>query len=139
MSSWKGLKKRTQDFEALGVRVLGVASDSQAQLSELRTGYELPFTLLSDPMLLARDVLDTPISTKKSYLGTLAIHPVIRHLPQRAFHQPALFIWRGPELIYQWRQIETLRNLFGANGRPSPAQILELTQQVMAGETPSPG
>ena len=42
-----------------------------------------------------------------------------------------------PELIYEWRQIETLRNLFGANGRPSPAQILDLTKRVMAGETPS--
>lgn len=114
-----------------------MTSDSQAELRELRAKYELPFPLLSDPMLLTGDALNTPSSTMKSYLGALAVHPEIRRLPRRAFLQPALFIWRGAELIYEWRQIETLRNLFGANGRPSPAQILELTQRVMAGETPS--
>ena len=121
------------------MQVLGVASDTQEELLALCAKYELPFTQLSDPMLLAGEALDVPISTKKSYLGALAVHPEIRSLPRRAFLQPAIFIWRGPDLIYEWRQIETLRNLFGANGRPSPAQILELTQQVMAGETPSPG
>ncbi len=114
MSSWKGLKKRAQDFENLGVQLIGVASDSQEELHELHAKYELPFTQLSDPMLLAGEVLDVPISTKKSYLGALAVHPKIRSLPRRAFLQPAIFIWRGSELIYEWRQIETLRNLFGA-------------------------
>jgi len=34
-------------------------------------------------------------------------------------------------LVYEWRQTETLRNLFGANGRPDEAQMLEITREAM--------
>ena len=135
MSSWKGLKKRAEGFAALKAQVIGIASDSTEQLSAFRQKYELPFAMLSDPMLDSAEVLDVPVSSKTGYTGALAVHPVIRHLPKKAFVQPALFIFEGQELLYEWRQVEKLRNLFGANGRPSPAQILELTQQTLGQPT----
>ena len=131
MSSWKGLKKRAEAFEAIDVQIIGLASDTPEQLATFRDTYALPFDMLSDPMLHSGDVLDIPISSKKGYLGALAVHPILRHLPKTAFLQPAFLIWTEGALKYEWRQVEKLRNLFGANGRPSPAQILEVTQGVV--------
>ena len=88
---------------------------------------------LSDPALRSVDSLGVPISSTAGYLATLAVHPSLMGLPKRAFTQPALFIWRGTELVYQWRQSETLTNLFGARGRPSPTQILTLAREAMGG------
>ncbi len=117
----------------MGVRVLGVTSDSQAQVAAFHQSLGLPFTLLSDPQLQSADVLGVPVSSAKSYLSTLAVHPVIRELPKRGFLQPAFLVWNGEKLVYEWYQVEKLRNLFGANGRPSPKQILEIVQSSMGG------
>ena len=136
MSSWKGLQKRAAAFEDLGVQVVGLASDSVAQLSDFRERHAPAFDMLSDPMLHAGEALDVPISSTTGYLGALALHPVLRHLPMKAFLQPAFLVWKGTELHYEWRQVEKLRNLFGANGRPSPQQILEITTEVMTGQRP---
>ena len=116
---------------ALDAQVVGLASDSTDQLSAFRAKHVLPFLMLSDPLLHSAEALDVPISSRTGYTSALAVHPVIRHLPKKAFVQPAFFIFEGQELIYEWRQVEKLRNLFGANGRPSPTQILELTQQTL--------
>jgi hypothetical protein len=35
-------------------------------------------------------------------------------------------------LCYEWRQTETLRNLFGATGRPDAADVLRLVRDVLA-------
>jgi hypothetical protein len=113
------------------VRVLGIASDTEEQLHKLRAKHDFPFTMLSDPMLLSADVLDVPVSTKTSFLSVLGLHPVVRHLPKKAFLQPAFFVWKGTELVYEWRQTETLRNLIGACGRPDEEQVLEITRQAM--------
>ncbi len=131
MSSWKGLKKRAEAFAALQAQVVGLAADSPAQLAAFRHAHDLPFVMLSDPMLHSGPALGVPISSRTGYTGALAVHPVIRHLPKKAFLQPATFVFRGQDLLYEWRQVEKLRNLFGANGRPSPAQILTLTQQAL--------
>jgi hypothetical protein len=109
-----------------------VTSDSQEQIRTFRKKYGVPFTMLSDQMLLSADALDVPISSKKGYYATLAIHPVLRHLPKKAFLQPAFFVWKGSDVVYEWRQVEKLRNLYGANGRPSPAQILDDTRKAIA-------
>ncbi|MEE2750146.1 MAG: redoxin domain-containing protein [Myxococcota bacterium] len=135
MSSWKGLKKRAEAFESIGVRVLGVTSDSQAQVGAFHQALGLPFTLVSDPLLQSAQVLGVPVSSAKSYFSTLAVHPVIRELPKKGFLQPAVLVWKEEALVYEWYQVETLRNLFGANGRPSPQQILEIVESSMRGET----
>ena len=93
MGSWKGLKTVAGEFRSLGVRVIGLASDTEAQLRDFRTDHDLPFEMLSDPMLITGEALDEPISSKKGYLGALSLHPVIRHLPKKAFLQPAFFVW----------------------------------------------
>ena len=131
MSSWKGLKKRAAKFEALGVRVLGIASDSPEQLAKLCRSHELPFTMLSDPMLASQRLLDIPVSSRVSYLTALPIHPVLRHLPKKGFLQPALLLWRADEQLHAWRQTEKLRNLYGASGRPSARDILDITRRSL--------
>ena len=103
----------------------------QAQLQKLRDTHALPFTLLSDPTLESAEPLGMPVSTRAAYLSALALDPVVRKLPQKAYLQPALFVWRSAALVYAWRQTETLRNLLGAKGRPSPKQILDLTRQAL--------
>jgi hypothetical protein len=107
------------------------------QLSRFHTSLRLPFTLLSDPMLLSGELLDIPISSKKGYFSALGLHPVLRKLPRKAYLQPAFHIWRGSALVHEWRQEEKLRNLYGANGRPSPEQMLQLARQIMEDGTPT--
>lgn len=133
MSSWKGLRKQASAFEALGVQIFGIATDTQEQLSDLRLALDLPFTMLSDPLLTSAKAFDIPVSSKTSYATSLALHPVIRHLPKRAFLQPSFFLWSGKEQRYAWRQTEKLRNLFGATGRPSPQDILDITKRLITG------
>ena len=111
---------------------MGVTSDSQEQLHTFQRTHAQPFTMLSDPTLISAEHLNLPVSTQKTYWSTLAIHPVLRHLPNKAFLQPAVLLWSGTELVYQWHQVEKLRNLFGANGRPSPEQILDLTRNSLS-------
>ncbi len=134
MSSWKGLQKRVGEFETIGARVLGLASDTQEQLSDLCKQHNLSFPMLSDPMLTSEAALGIPISTKVSFMTALPLHPILRHLPKKAFLQPALLIWKGEQLVYEWRQTEKLHNLLGASGRPSPQDILEISQGALATE-----
>jgi hypothetical protein len=115
------------------VQVFGIATDTQEQLSDFRIALDLPFTMLSDPLLSSAKVFDIPVSSKTSYATSLPLHPVLRHLPKRAFLQPAFFLWRGQEQLYAWRQTEKLRNLFGANGRPSPQDIFDITKRLITG------
>jgi hypothetical protein len=108
-----------------------VAADTPDTLRAFRSEYELPYTLLSDPQLVSAEALDTPVSTAKGYYGALALHPSIRHYPRKAFLQPALLIWKGSDLRYEWRQTEKLRNLFGATGRPSGADVVRLVTDAL--------
>jgi len=112
---------------------LGIATDTQEQLSDFRIALDLPFTMLSDPLLSSAKELQIPVSSKRSYATSLPLHPVLRHLPKHAFLQPAFFLWRGSKQLYAWRQTEKLRNLFGANGRPSPQDIFDITERLITG------
>jgi hypothetical protein len=128
VSSWKGLQKRADAFIELGAVVVGVAADTPQDLSALRARLGLSFLMLSDPQLITGQELDCPVTTRKSYLASLALHPEIRAYPRRAFLNPAVFIWRGEQLVYEWRQSESVLNLLGARGRPSPQKVLELAR-----------
>ena len=108
-----------------------MSADTPDTLRAFRIEHELPFTMLSDPQLVSAAALDVPISSGKGYYGALALHPSIRHYPRKAFLQPALLIWRRTDLCYEWRQTEKLRNLFGATGRPSGADVLRLATQAL--------
>ena len=113
------------------MQVFGIATDTQKQLSDFRIALDLPFTMLADPLLSSAKALDIPVSSKTSYATSLALHPMLRHLPKQAFLQPVFLLWRGKEQLYAWRQTEKLRNLFGANGRPSPQDILDITERLI--------
>lgn len=88
--------------------------------------------MLSDPMLLTHQALDSPISSKSAFAATLPLHPrALPALPKKAFLQPAVFVWRAGELRYGWRQRETITNLFGARNRPTTAQLLDIVRGVL--------
>ena len=110
----------------------GVAADTPADLKKLVDEHALPFTMLSDPELVSGARLDIPMATRKTYYSAWPLHPEIRHYPKRSFLQPALFVWKGRDLVYEWRQTETLRNLFGARGRPSGSDVLDIVRRALA-------
>ena len=120
MSSWKELAKIADRFRALDVRVLGVSADTPADLRRFREKLDLPFTMLSDPMLATASALDVPVASRANFTAVSVIHPTVRTYPRRSFMQPALFVWgRDGTLRHQWRQTESsLTNLYGARGRP---------------------
>jgi hypothetical protein len=129
---WKGLRSLAGELDAIGATAYGVSAEAPPQLRAFRLAHELPFTMLSDPHLRVAEVLDSPTSTAKGYYSAMLLHPEIRHYPRKAFLQPALFIWRRATLVYEWRQTEKLRNLFGAAGRPDGAEVLRLARSLIA-------
>lgn len=131
MGSWKGLRKRAARFEAAGATLIGAACDSPAQLRAFREEHRVDYTMLSDPELLLADAIDAPRATRKAYYATLALHPVIRRYPKPSFLQPALFVWKDGVLVYEWRQTESVKNLFGAKGRPTGDEILEIVESAL--------
>jgi len=115
--------KLAERFGSLDARLYGVAADSPQQLTRMRSKLAIPFTMLSDPQLTTADQLQVVTSSR---------HPMARKYPRKAFLQPGLFIWRETgELVYQWRQTPKITNLFGASNRPTPEQILELTETAL--------
>jgi len=89
--------------------------------------------MLSDPMLLAAEALDSPVSTKHTFAVTLPLHPVaLPALPKKAFLQPAVFVWHEGKLVHQWRQSEKITNLFGARNRPTAAQLLDIARKAQS-------
>ncbi len=92
---------------------------------------DLPFKMLSDPELISAESLDLPLATPKAYYSAWPLHPEIRRYPKPSFLQPALLVWKGKDLVYEWRQTETLFNLFGARGRPNGSEVLDIVQRSL--------
>ena len=133
MSSWRELGKIAGEFRALDVAVLGVSADTPARLQKFREKLELPFTLLSDPMLTTAAALGVPVATKANFVAVSVLHPTVRTYPKRSFLQPALFVWRRDgTLTHRWCQTESsLTNLYGARGRPRADQVLQVVRKVL--------
>ena len=133
MSSWRELGKIAGEFRALDVAVLGVSADTPARLQKFREKLELPFTLLSDPMLTTAAALGVPVATKANFVAVSVLHPTVRTYPKRSFLQPALFVWRRDgTLTHRWCQTESsLTNLYGARGRPRADQVLQVVRDVL--------
>jgi peroxiredoxin len=134
VSSWRELGKIAGEFRALDVAILGVSADTSVHLQSFREERDLPFTMLSDPMLTTAAALDVPVATKANFLAVSLLHPSVRTYPKRSFMQPALFIWRRDgTLAHRWRQTESsLTNLYGARGRPRADQVLQVVRDVLA-------
>ncbi len=88
--------------------------------------------MLSDPMLVSGAGLGVPIATRKTYYSAWPLHPEIRNYPRRSFLQPATFVWKGEELVFAWRQGETVMNLLGARGRPDGRAVLDIVERSLA-------
>jgi peroxiredoxin len=110
-----------------------LAADTPARLAAFRDQHDLPYTMLSDPDLTSAEMLDIPVSSLANFAATLALHPVLLTYPKRAYLQPAVFVWlRDGTLAYEWRQTSKLSNLFGAKGRPTGGQIVDIVREVLA-------
>jgi hypothetical protein len=102
------------------------------ELNRLVAENELSFKMLSDPQLISADRLDLPVATPKTYYSARAWHREIRRYPKPSFLQPALLVWKRQDLVYEWRQAETLMNLLGARGRPSGSEVFDIVQRSLA-------
>lgn len=116
----------------MGAVLYGIAADAPAELKKLVVENALPFKMLSDPQLVSSTRLKIPTATPKTYYSARAWHPEIRRYPRSSFLQPALLVWRGTDLAYEWRQTETLMNLLGARGRPSGDEVLAIFRRSLA-------
>lgn len=133
MSSWKELGKVAAELRAVDARVIGVCADKPAALAAFRDKLALPFTLLSDPMLVTAGKLDVPTATRANLWATAMLHPIVRTYPKKSFLQPSLFVWRRDgTLAHEWRQTESsLTNFYGARGRPTAEQILDIVRRAI--------
>lgn len=102
------------------------------ELRKLVAENELPFKMLSDPQLISADRLDLPVASPKTYYSARAWHSEIRRYPKPSFLQPALLVWKCKDLVYEWRQTETLMNLLGARGRPSGPEVFDIVRRSLA-------
>jgi len=134
VSSWRELAKIAGEFRALDVAIFGVSADTSMHLETFRKSFDLPFTMLSDPMLMTAAALDVPVATKANFVAVSVLHPTVRTYPKRSFMQPALFVWRRDgTLAHRWCQTESsLTNLYGARGRPRADQVLQVVRDVLA-------
>jgi peroxiredoxin len=134
VSSWRELGKIAGEFRALDVAIFGVSADTSVRLQSFREDLDLPFTMLSDPMLTTAVALDVPVATKANFVAVSVLHPTVRTYPRRSFMQPALFVWRRDGILaHSWCQTESrLTNLYGARGRPRSDQVLQVVRDVLA-------
>jgi peroxiredoxin Q/BCP len=67
-----GIRDRRADYEAAGVRVIGVSPDPVAAVAKFAGKYELDFTLLADPDHAVADAYGTWVEKKnygRTYMG----------------------------------------------------------------------
>ena len=106
----------------LGARVFPVTADAQDKIAKTRSRLGLEMTVLSDPQLQLEQQYQVQVSRK---------HPESKKYPAGGFLQPALLIFdSNGTLVYEWRQQSKVTNLFGAAGRPSADDILDILQSL---------
>jgi len=132
VSSWKELREFASQFADIGAVLYGVAADAPDELRKLVDEHALPFKMLSDPQLVSGAELQLPMATPKTYYSARMWHAEIRRYPKPSFLQPALLVWKRTVLVYEWRQTETLMNLFGARGRPTGSDVLDIVRRSVA-------
>jgi peroxiredoxin len=84
----------------------------------------IPFRLLSDEDHAAADLYGIPIARK---------HPKAWSYKD-GFIQPAVFVFHGEREIFRFVQKPGMMNLWGAAGRPQPAQILDIIRPQLEGQ-----
>ena len=111
-----------------------MAADARDVLKKFHDRLRSPHVMLSDPMLLTGELLDSPVSSKPTFAATLPLHPeALPALPKKAFLQPAVFVWQNGKLAHEWRQTEKITNLLGARNRPTAAQLLSWVKKTQLG------
>jgi peroxiredoxin len=111
-----------------------VCAETVEQIAEFKGRLRLPYTLMSDRDLLCADKLGVPLTGLRGYTGSLALHPIgVPMFKHRKFLQPSVFIWRKDGTrAHSWKQAETMKNLYGARGRPTGEEIVELARRVVS-------
>ena len=113
--------------------VIGVCAETVEQIAEFKRRLRLPYTLLSDRDLLCADKLGVPQTGARGYGGALAVHPIgVPKFKHRKFLQPSVHIWRKDGTrAHSWKQTESMKTLYGARGRPTGKEIVELARRAL--------
>jgi len=121
---WDEVKDLAAEFEAAGAVVYGLSADKPKALRKFRDKRELPFTLLSDPKLTSRKILE--IRRERN-------HPKSGDYDKGAFLQPAIFVWTPDgKLRYHWKQRKAaLDNMFGMARRPTAEKVLRKVKKAL--------
>lgn len=82
--------------------------------ARVRKDFGLPWSILSDPAHEVGDQYGVAVSRK---------HPMAKKY-QDGFMQPAMFVYRDGEPVYEFIQDPSLLNGYGAMNRPDPDELL---------------
>jgi peroxiredoxin len=119
----KAVAKKTKGLPTDKLAVYGVSADTPENNAALKHKLGLSFELLSDPDLLFHKHWQAPINNS---------HGKARLYPQKAFLQPAVYIFKKGQLVFDWKQTPKLLNLGGAASRLSVDVIVDKIQQQLS-------
>lgn len=122
----KYLSKFDRAFKEIppeGYSLCGVSVDSVATNIKLQESLSLDFPLVSDAGQLFRQQLNNPVSTS---------HPSAKKTADGYFLQPAIYIYQGGKLRYQWQQKSKLLNLAGATNRVDVEDIVNEVKTLIS-------
>lgn len=109
----KELNAKQNKFK--GAKLFVMSTDSIDDMTSFVDGNGFSLSAISDPNITMHEVFDAPISRK---------HPMARTYPSKAFLQPAVFILKNGELVFDWKQKAKLTNLGGASSRISIDEVI---------------
>jgi len=118
----KGIAKQTSDLPTDKVAIYGVAADTPAANAALKQKLGLPFDLVSDQGLLFHKQWQAPIN---------ASHGKAKHYQEQAFLQPAFYLFKNGELVFDWKQTPKLLNLGGAASRIPVEFVVDIIRELL--------
>lgn len=112
----KQLSKMMPDLSSKNDHFFAITADSVEKNSTLIKELKLPFEIISDPRVQLHKTYNSPISTE---------HSKAKSYPSGAFLQPAFFLFKNGNLMYEWKQTSKITNLGGAIFRISTKEIVD--------------
>ena len=111
--------KLEEDFERANVRVLLISADTPKRNRALKKAKKLKLSFLSDEDHTVADLYQIPVQRKHPMSATY----------RDGFIQPAIFVFKGEETVFEFIQNPKSINLWGAAGRPSVKQVLAILSE----------
>ncbi len=118
----KSIAKLSNDLPADKVAIYGVAADPSEKNTALKRKLELPFELVADQGLLFHHEWQAPINQT---------HGKAKQYQEKAFLQPAFYIFKNGELVFDWKQTPKLLNLGGAASRIPVQSVMDKIHELL--------